>query len=206
MSTLRVNLLEPYSGADVTLDADLMVTGTLRHSGGAYVPQVIVADGLQAATNIASVTDVTLATASVPSIAAGDVIVVEFEGTLLNNSGGGRDYTYRFAVGAFAVEGTLLTLSTNANPRIVPPSRITIHVRATNDVTGLASIAAYGDAIANDAQAVVAFNTLLKWKASTTDDITGTQTATLSIRSDNATGTQEFRVFAARILRYAETP
>lgn len=206
MSTLRVNLLEPYSGADVTLDADLTATGTLRHSGGAYVPQVILADGLQAATNIASVTDVTLATASVPSIAAGDVIVVEFEGTLLNNSGGDRIYTYRFAVGAFAVEGTNATLSTNANPRPVPLSRITIHVRATDDVTGLAAISTYDVALAGDAQTIVAFPTLMKWKASTTDDITGTQTATLSIRSDNATGTQEFRVFSARILRYAETP
>src|SRR5690606_33591614 len=128
--------------------------------------------------SIASVTDVTLATASVPNIAAGDVVLIEVAGTILNNSGGNRTYTWRLSVGTFVVEGTTLAQTTSTSPRIILASSVEVCVRSASDVAALAAFSNPPTATADDVQVGTSPVRLLKWKASTTDDITGTQTAT----------------------------
>lgn len=155
-------------------------------------------------TAINSVTDVTIATRDVASVSAGDQVIIEGEFIILNNSGAGRVYNItadfdaafdcEWVTGSLAASATLMHAMSF---RAVCTIRSTILAYCVNKLHGgpVAGIAGGGDPtmLATDL-------TCITW-GTTTNDLTGTLTCVLKIRSANATATQTCRLVNFEVRR-----
>ncbi len=155
--------------------------------------------------DISEVTDVTIKTTDVTGVAVGDVLIAELRGTLLNNSGGTRTYiiTPDFD-GDFDPELSH-GQTTNAAQRGLYVIRWDLTVAASNDAhidsqvytTTQADAAQWRDTDA----ASLGYH---MWDEST-NDLTGTITVALKIRSDSAAATQGFLVHSFVVRKVSST-
>ena len=175
--------------------------------GGGGSPYVYVAT--PADVNIASITDVTIASDAVTGLAAGDQLVIEAEFIILNNSAATRNIIVTLEVvgGAFDIELTLPALAfstTLMHPGVI---RGVLNVRSTSLAYFLVHLdmqLAAGIAAGTDTSAAATHLQAKGW-GTTANDLTGTETITLFMRSAAATATQTCRLLSFRIKKLSPT-
>jgi hypothetical protein len=155
------------------------------------------------ATSVASTTLVDLASKTV-TVTAGDTIEIEIIGTILNNSGTTRTYTFEAELGAFAVtclDGT--TVAANATNRAPIKIRAVYSVASTSSagVVVFAERAAPGAA---DTGLSIATTTYRHAWHTSASNLTGSQAIKLRCLSSNATATQTFHVHSFIVRQYAQ--
>jgi hypothetical protein len=152
--------------------------------------------------NINSVTPVTIVSQDITNVAAGDIVRARLTGALSNNSGGTKTYSIVPDFdGAFApgTNNYVTALGASANPR---PFEMewTLAVISTS-VARLHVTSALTDA---SLQAAGAWNGSQRYSTmvdTTTTDLTGTVTVSLTVTSDNATATQTLEPYTFEIWR-----
>lgn len=156
-------------------------------------------------TAINSITDVTIVTKDITSVAAGDQIVVEGEFVILNNSTATRVYNICVDFdGAMVVEWVTAALATSATLLHPMSFRAVCNIRATNlaySVNRAWMGPAAGIAAGGDPTMAATDLTAISW-GNTTNDLTPTTTVTLKIRSASATATQTCRCVHFVIKKY----
>lgn len=183
------------SGSPVTSSGTLGVTWT--------PPETIWGTGASSSNNVASTTDVTVATQSVTGVVSTDIIELEVWGTLLNNSTTTRTYTYTFNVGSASVtiaDGT--THAASATNQAVHYFKCRCFVTSTSD-SKLSIISTRGTPGAINTGQSIAVTTVREGWNTTAGDLTGTVTVSLAIRSSAATTTQTFtrQGFTVRLVK-----
>lgn len=146
---------------------------------------------------INSVTDITIETRDVTNVSAGDQVVMEGSFTIVNDSGATRVYAITLDFdGTFDCEISTGALATSATLRHQFQFKAYCDIRATNLAYctifiggGLAAGVASGADITMAATDLTGSS----W-GTTTNDLTGTLTCALKIRSANATATQTCRL------------
>lgn len=158
--------------------------------------------------NIASVTDVNLASKSIEGIAAGDSIFVEAMFVITNNSGGGRIYVVTLELGSatFDLEMTTQAVGVGASSSLLRP----VHVRGAFGIVSTSSALAQAWMELPDASSTsgakqqVAGGTNIQGimvHGTSAANLTGTQTCALTIRSASATATQTATLTMFRVER-----
>ncbi len=120
--TVRIYGVNAAAAGTAYVDRVALVYGKLPTNFFTVSRQRLVGTNLAAGYTAVSNTtsDTTVASLDIPAgaVAAGDVMVFECGGTLLNNSGGSVNHTFRLKVGATTVLTTpALSISTNASDR-----------------------------------------------------------------------------------------
>lgn len=165
--------------------------------------EVKFADAGMTATSVASTTLVDLASKTV-TVTAGDTIEIEIIGTILNNSGATRTYTFEAELGAFAVtcvDGT--TVAASATNRAPIKIRAVYSVASTTSagVVVFAERAAPGAA---DTGLSIATTTYRHAWHTSASNLTGSQAIKLRCLSSAATATQTFHVHSFIVRQYAQ--
>ena len=171
-----------------------------NHSG------VVFADNADSAVvDISEVTDVTIKTRDVTGVAVGDLLSAELRGTLLQNSGGTRSITFtpdfdndfdpELAINISASADRFLVL---ARWDLAVVSTSVAHMNATIKVSTATAAGTYRE-VWNGAgdQNWVYDNSV--------NDLTGTITVSLKIRSNNATATQDLLVHSFVVRKIPST-
>lgn len=138
------------------------------------------------------------------TVTAGDTIEIELTGTILNNSGATRTYTYEAELGAFGLtclDGT--TVAASATNRSQINIRAVFAVQATNNAAGTIVAQRAAPAAADVAGSIATTTYRHTWRT-TTSDLTGSQAVKLRVLSSAATATQTFTVFSYRITQHAK--
>jgi len=136
------------------------------------------------------------------TVTAGDTIEIELTGTILNNSGATRTYTFEAELGAFGVtciDGT--TIAASATNRAPIKLRAVYAVKSTTEaaVTIFAEHSAPGAA---DTGLSIATTTYRQAWHTSASNLTGSQAVKLRVLSSAATATQTFTVFSYRIVQH----
>ncbi len=136
------------------------------------------------------------------TVTAGDTIEIELTGTILNNSGATRTYTFEAELGAFSVtciDGT--TIAASATNRAPIKLRAVYAVKSTTEaaVTIFAEHSAPGAA---DTGLSIATTTYRQAWHTSASNLTGSQAVKLRVLSSAATATQTFTVFSYRIVQH----
>lgn len=161
------------------------------------------ADAPMNAVNVASVTLVDLVSKTV-TVTAGDTIEIELDGTILNNSGTTRTYTFEAELGAFGVtclDGT--TVAASATNRATIKLRAVYAVKSTTDA-GVVIYAERATPGAADTGLSIATTTYRHAWNTSASNFTGSQAIKLRCLSSAATATQTFTIFSYRITQYAQ--
>jgi len=161
------------------------------------------ADAPMNAVNAASVTLVDLVSKTV-TVTAGDTIEIELEGTILNNSGGTRTYTFEAELGAFGVtclDGT--TVAASATNRAPIKLRAVYSVKSTTEA-GVVIYAERAAPGAADTGLSIATTTYRHAWNTSASNFTGSQAIKLRVLSSAATATQTFTVFSYRVTQHPQ--
>lgn len=129
---------------------------------------------------------VTIISKSITGIAVGDQIQLEIWYTILNNSGSARTYTDTGSLGSVSIGGAHAGLNASATSRGPRFARFSFSISASNLAYAMKWSAA-GGSVADGLNAGYAH--VGGWSASSSD-LTGTQTLTFTIASNNTTATQ----------------
>lgn len=133
------------------------------------------------------------------TIAAGDQVIFEAEYYILNDSGAARNYTTHFSLGSFAGSiGTGNTFGASATNRQQHSLKVVWGVTSTSKAASRADLLV-GQQIAADTRGPL--NTTysgFQWETSGSD-LTGSQTASIGIATDNTTATQTLTLVSWRI-------
>lgn len=137
---------------------------------------------------------VTVFTASVPSIAAGDIVEVSLQSTRFNNSGSSRIWTYTMSLGSASVSIVTANLSTNANKR---PDTLMVRFGCVSSAQAFV----YGSGQLGDAVAEGTTTTSQNAIVYEDDavDITGTNTLTVSIDINTPGSNQALEAVMANV-------
>ena len=138
------------------------------------------------------------------TVTAGDTIEIELTGTILNNSGGTRTYTYEAELGAFGLtclDGT--TVAASATNRSQINIRAVFAVQASNNAAGTIVSQRAAPAAADVAGSIATTTYRHTWNT-TTSNLTGSQAVKLRILSSAATATQTFTVFTYRVTQHPQ--
>ncbi len=155
------------------------------------------------AVNAASVTLVDLVSKTV-TVTAGDTIEIELEGTILNNSGAVRTYTFEAELGAFGItclDGTTVAASATTRAPITLRAVFAVKNSSTAAGTVVAQRAAPGAA---DSGLSIATTTYRHAWHTSASNLTGSQAIKLRVLSSAATATQTFTVFSYRITQHPQ--
>jgi hypothetical protein len=159
-------------------------------------------------TNIASLTDVTIVTRDVTSVAAGDQLVVEAHFTILNNSGATRACVITLDFdGLFDVEFTTGALATSATLMHPFYIRAVLDVRSTSLAYAVFTCEgqlAAGVGAGGDTTMAATHLRAMSWGTSASN-ATGTCTVALLIRSPANTATQTCRLHQFSIRKMTPT-
>ncbi len=167
---------------------------------------VVFADNADAAAvDVSEVTDVTVKTRDVTGVVAGDSIQAELIGTILNDSGGTRNWTFtpdfdndfdpEHAVNISSIAADKSVLVARWNLAVVSAS--VAHMNASLLIMLQAVAGAYRNAMASSDWEFV-------WDDSV-NDLTGTVTVSFKIRSNNVAATQEFLVHSFVVRKISST-
>jgi len=188
-----------------TADATTFLRGdqTWATPAGGGSNEVKFANAGMTATSVASTTLVDLASKTV-TVTAGDTIEIEIIGTILNNSGTTRTYTFEAELGAFAVtclDGT--TVAANATNRAPIKIRAVYSVASTSSA-GVVIFAERATPGAADTGLSIATTTYRHAWHTSASNLTGSQAIKLRCLSSNATATQTFHVHSFIVRQYAQ--
>jgi hypothetical protein len=192
------------SPQEITLGSGLSMSGTtLSATGGSGSNEVKFANAGMTATAVNSTTLVDLASKTV-TVTAGDTIEIELVGTILNNSGTTRTYTFEAELGAFGVtciDGT--TIAASATNRAPIKIRAVYSVASTSSagVVVFAERAAPGAA---DTGLSIATTTYRHAWHTSASNLTGSQAIKLRCLSSAATATQTFTVHSFIVRQYPQ--
>lgn len=190
---------------EITVGNGLSLSGTTLSStgGGGGSNEVKFASGGMTNVNVASTTLVDLVSKTM-TVAAGDTLEIELVGTITNNSGATRTYTFEAELGAFGVtclDGTTVAASAT--------NRAPIKLRA---VYSVASTSSAGVVVFSERAAPGAADTGLSiatttyrhaWHTSASN-LTGSQAIKMRCLSSAATATQTFTVHSFIVRQYAQ--
>ena len=190
--------------------ADLRATTLKRiHDLGAVPPvvdDVVYADNADAAAvDISETSDVTVKTRDVTGVVVGDSIQAELIGTILNDSGATRNWTFTPDFDNDFDPEHAVNISTIAASRSVFVARWNLVVVSTSVAHMHASLlimlqhatGTYRNAMSGSDWEFVYDDSV--------NDLTGTVTVSLKIRSNNATATQELLVHSFVIRKISST-
>ncbi len=167
---------------------------------------VVYADNADsAAVDVSEVTDVTIKTRDVTGVVAGDSIQAELIGTILNDSGATRNWTFTPDFDNDFDPEHAVNISTIAASRSVFVARWNLVVVSTSVAHMHASLlimlqhatGTYRNAMSGSDWEFVYDDSV--------NDLTGTVTVSLKIRSNNATATQELLVHSFVIRKISST-
>lgn len=150
-------------------------------------------DAPMTAANVASTSLVDLASRTV-TVAAGDTLEMEVHGSILNNSGATRTYTFEAEMGGFNAtcqDGT--TIAANATNRSPIKLRAVWSIKSTTEA-GLLIYAERASPVAADTGSSIAVTTYRHAWQTTASNFTGSQTVKLRCLSSASTTTQTFYV------------
>lgn len=185
----NVAITTDAAGKTVTFATENLVTSPVKF-----------ADAAINAVNAASTTLVDLVSQTL-TVAVGDTIEIELTGTILNNSGAVRTYTYEAELGAFGLtclDGTSVAASATNRSQI--NIRAVFAVKATNNAAGTVVTQRATPAAADVAGSIATTQYRHTWNT-TTSNLTGSQAVKLRVLSSAATATQTFTVFSYRIIQ-----
>lgn len=160
------------------------------------------ADAPMNGVNVASTTLVDLVSKTV-TVTAGDTIEIELEGTITNNSGATRTYTFEAELGAFGVtcvDGTTVPAGTNRAPIKL---RAVYAIKSSTDAGVVFYTERAGTTPADTGVSIATTSYRHAWNTSASN-FTGSQAIKLRVLSSAATATQTFTVFSYRINQYAQ--
>jgi hypothetical protein len=204
-----INTLSAVSGAtagDVLTKVGANAAWAAPTGGG----DVVFADAPGSTHDIASVSDVVIVSKSLTGLAAGDTVKIEVFGTLLNNSGGTRTYSYTVALGAVALliaDGT--THVTHASNRATHQHKGVVSIVSTSDARikiysdrGIPQAASTGQSAAATTGSVLSIR---KGWDGYVNNLTGTQTVEFRIQSSATGATQTFYLdsYVIRVIKKA---
>lgn len=140
----------------------------------------------------------------IAGISAGDTLSVEARAVFMNNSGGTRAYSPTYSLGTLSIVASgsqnVANNATNFSPlRISFTVAITSTILAGSELTNAVTTAA----LANGALGGAPVNSQASNR--TTNDLTGTQTLSLSMTSNSVAGTQTLRLQSIVIRKVAAT-
>lgn len=185
-----------------TLTGSLNVSGSVLIQNASLISpygQVVFATA-SSGINIASAAFASIISPTITGISVGDSIEVQLTGLILNNSGGARTYTVTssFAGIQMAVVNGNSTAASATNQQPVD-IKIIYSVISTSLVYAQKSVSFTSPGAANTSQNAVLAQTRTVWQTST-NNITGSQTMNVGMRSD-ATAGQTFSITSAIIRR-----
>lgn len=185
----------------------LRADGTWAAPGGSGGGTLVYAP-TPADVNIASITDVTIASDVVTGLAAGDQLIIEAEFIILNNSAATRNIIVTLDIGTtFDIELTMPALAFSATLMHPATIRGVLNVRSTSlayFMTSLEMQLAAGIAAGTDTSAAATHLHAKGWNTTATD-LTGSETVNLFMRSAAATATQTCRLLGFRIHKISPT-
>ena len=164
--------------------------------------EVKFADAANNGVNVASTTLVDLIGKTL-TVTAGDTLEIELFGTIQNNSGTARTYTYEAELGAFGctcVDGTTVPAGTN---RATIKLRAVFSVKTTSDAAVVMYAERGGQTPADTGVSIATTSYRHAWHTSTSN-LTGSQTIKFRCLSSNATATQTFYVHSYVIRQYPQ--
>lgn len=165
--------------------------------------EVKFANGGMSAVNVASTTLVDLVSKTL-TVAAGDTLEIELVGTITNNSGATRTYTFEAELGAFGVtclDGT--TVAASATNRAPIKLRAVYSVASTSSA-GVVIFAERAAPGAADTGLSIATTTYRHAWHTSASNLTGSQAIKLRCLSSAATATQTFTVHSFIVRQYAQ--
>lgn len=172
-----------YTSANITVDAKGRITAAANGSGGSS--PYIASGAPNSNFDVASVSDVPIISQAFTA-AAGEQYLLEAWFDILDNSGANRAYTITADIAGLQVSGTHGNIVASATSRAGFYVAVSLGITSTS-LAGMgflctgASIAAAG--------AVAQSLSISGWNSSTSN-LTGSKTAALSVKSNNATTTQ----------------
>jgi hypothetical protein len=199
-STTTANVVS-YRGYVITIGTSGTSgsSGSSGVSGGGYILSSAPGSAAGVAVNSASAVD--LGSKSI-TVSAGDTVIIELDGTALNNSGGTVTYTAVAALGTFTVScADGATMAASATNRSVYKFRAVFVVRSTSDSVVTFEAARATPGASNTGASSVATQTRSAWNTSASN-FTGTQTVKIQLSSSSTTATQTFFVNNTTVTKY----
>lgn len=138
------------------------------------------------------------------TVAAGDTIEIELTGTILNNSGATRTYTFEAELGAFGItclDGT--TVAASATNRAPITLRAVFAVKDSSTAAGTLVSQRSAPGAADTGLSIATTTYRHAWHTSASN-LTGSQAIKLRVLSSAATATQTFTVFSYRVTQHAQ--
>lgn len=159
-------------------------------------------DALNSNVDISTLVYVPFLSKTTPTLSAGDTLIVEAWASILNNSGVARTYSYQFNVGSVAVmdTGSASAILNSATDRGLIRLKFVVAISASNLWYVYLN---HDEVVASSAVAINTF-TNLQWVCAWntgTNDLTGSQTISLKVKSTSATATQTLTLHSYEIRR-----
>lgn len=180
---------------------------TADGAGGAAwaPPEVVYADnGDAAGVAVNSVTDVTVKSATVTGVAAGDAVMAELTGTLFNNSGASRSFTLTPDFDGAFLPAQAITM--DASPTAKAPVRVTwqLSVRSAATADMFAQLVSPTTSVPQGGGAF-GFQSVRAMWGTVSADLTGSVDVTLKVRSSATLPDQLFLVHSFVVRKIPST-
>ena len=179
--------------------SSILGSGDLTVSGGSGQSLIKYSSALNTNVSINSATPVSVFTKSLTDLAVGDVVELEINGNILNNSTATRTYRHTITLGTTTItliDGT--TIAFSATNKAVHTIKVKFSIIATNIVHVQAELIRGVPGAINTGQSIAVTTVREAWNTSTNNE-TGTKSITYSCHGQNATATQTFELRAAKV-------